>query len=66
MAKKGRNRKHGKKEAEIERGFTVVGNDGKRIYLPAHPKGLPLADAEMLSKGTLVESHVVPIDQLTT
>lgn len=64
MGKKSRNRKFGKKEAEIERGFTVVGNDGKRIYLAGHPKGLPLADAENLSNGLAAESQVVPIDQV--
>jgi hypothetical protein len=65
MAKKGRNKKFGsKKETEIERGYTVVDSGGRRIYLAAHPDGLPLQDAEMLSDGLAADSRVVPIDQV--
>lgn len=64
MAKKGRNRKISMKEVELERGFTVVDDDGRRIYLSSHPDGLPKADAEALSAGVLRESQVVPIDQV--
>lgn len=68
MGKKGRNKKFASKEAEIERGYTVVFASGrrcgKRAYLASHPKGLPQADAEALSAGLLAETKVVPIDQV--
>lgn len=66
MANK-KTRRHGlmkPKVNEIERGYTVVNPDGKRIYLSAHPQGLPREDAEKLSAGLATDSKVVPIDQL--
>lgn len=67
MAKKGRNKKFGigKKEPEIERGFTVVNSKGKRVYLPAHKDGLPKAEAEKLASNLAIEAQVVPISEVS-
>lgn len=65
MAKKGRNRKAGGKKApEIERGFTVVDSNGKRVYLSSHPEGLPREEAEDLANGLAIEAKVVSVSEV--
>lgn len=66
MAKKGRNKKFAGKETKEkdERGFVVVNDQGRRVYLSSHPEGISKADAERLSDGLAIETTVVPIDQL--
>jgi hypothetical protein len=65
MAKKGRNKKFsGKQDSGPERGFTVVDENDKRVYLSSHPEGISEKDAQELSDGLAIESRVVPIDQL--
>jgi hypothetical protein len=65
MGKKGRNKKFGSaKETKIERGFTVVDENGRRIYLSSHPEGVERVEAERLSNGLAGNTRVVPIDQV--
>lgn len=65
MAKKGRNKKFGSKETKKEeRGFVVVNDQGRRVYLSSHPEGVSEAEAKRLSDGLAIETSVVPIDQL--
>lgn len=52
------------KKVEVERGFTVVDERGRKVYLSSHPEGISEADAQALSDGLVIESRVVPIDPI--